>query len=877
MQGLLTMDSTDEEVREWMQTRLNVLSPRRRWHTQRAALNLWAYLGRQWVRPRSQLRAGEGVYHFDEVYRQSSAAFPRPVTNLIGPAVDNEIARLTRKDYVADTSLPKRDPEWQAAANLGRDIVRWELTKQLWTDKREDAAFNLCVDGITGVRTWWDENQMDLFRAASPNARQCPACQRKFASNVIPRGYSSIAMPTPEGPQPMQHKETLSEWRAEPGQEAYAGAPEGVAQLVMANCPFCADRRELERFDPSEDEANDLADAFGNPLGIDVARGDANLDVCNVHEYFPENGGIGVEPNQERMHQQITVRPLDWIATRIPDLADSLTPEPAEQLIRLNPLYSDRAFAADRTGLFGIDSYRNHARFHEVVFQAHEGIPGLERGAWFMMVNDKIHRRELCVEVETERGKMLIPRVTYNFARFKRVPRNWHGWTFVDDLLPVNRRLNQIDAQITDLRERGVPHIWKPKGIEVTQRDDLGGSMRTFEYDGAGLGWTPKEGLFPGQPLTGNVYFQERRDILEDAKRVGFPYDIEMGGSEGSVKTTSGLMLMSEEAAQKRGPRERALAKMYEGSFKTILNLNYAFRKEEAAYEVRTEIGQLEESFFEGDMLRPGLNVQLKAAAGYQQTLYDKEATTEALQLGLYPINSEADRITALENMKLPTNINEQATKQMKLAEGAWSAFKRERIVPIPDHTIDDPILWYQVLRKSWFSEECQQMQAQAGWDSILPATFGWQEKMESMLDVEEQFAPYKYAAKDQYGDIYAEGTRRHAEATAAIQQANLTGAAVQAQPQPLPPPFPEPPPENFVFLPDAPEQRVYAVWLRLLPDVVEGFTIADEAVKIEGDNPASEQLQLLEALMKYRAVIEGYRLQAAKQMMAAAPMEPQQ
>lgn len=874
MQGLLTMDSTDEQVRTWMHERLNVLSPRRRWHTQRCALNLWAYLGRQWIRPRKNLRAGEGVYHFDEVYRRSSAAFPRPVTNLIGPTIDNEVARLTRKDYVADTSLPKRDPEWQAAANLGRDIVRWELTKQLWHDKREDAAFNLCVDGITGVRTWWDENQLDSIMLAAPNARQCPMCQRKFASNVVPRGYSSIAMPTESGPTEMLHKETLREWEPEPGQEAYAGAPQGLPQVVMSHCPFCEARSELQEYDPSEEEASNELDAFGGPLGISVARGDASIDVCSVHEYFPENGGIGVEPNRERMNQQVSVRPLDWIATRIPELADYLSPEPAEQMIRLNPLYSDRAFAQDRVGLFGIDSYRNHARFFEVIFHPHEGIPGLENGAWFAMVNDRVWRKELCVQVSTERGVMKIPRVSYSFARFKRVPRNWYGWTFVDDLLPVNRRLNQIDAQITDLRERGVPHIWKPKGIEVTQPPDIGGSLRAFEYDGAGLGWSPKDGLFPGQPLTGNVYFQERRDILEDAQRVGFPYEIELGGAPGSVKTTSGLMLMSEEAAQKRGPRERGLAKMYEASFKTILDLNFAFRKEEAAYEVRTEIGQLEEAWFDGTMLRPGLGVRLSAQAGYQQTLYDKEATTEAIQLGLYPLASEADRIQALENMKLPTNINEQATKQLKLAEGAWSAFKRDRIIPIPDHTIHDPQLWYQVLRKSWFSEECQQLQNQAGWKSILPATFAWEQKMQAMLDQEETYAPYKDQPEAMWQRIFEEGERLHSQAVEQIREANLAGAKLGAQPQPEPPAFPPPPPRGFTFLPDAPEQRVYAVWLRLMPDVVEGFTLADEAAKLEGKNPQSEQLVLLDALMKYRAVIEGYRLQMMK-MAAAMPMAP--
>ena len=88
-----------------------------------------------------------------------------------------------------------------------------------------------------------------------------------------------------------------------------------------------------------------------------------------------------------------------------------------------------------------------------------------------------------------------------------------------------------------------------------------------------------------------------------------------------------------------------------------------------------------------------------------------------------------------------------------------------------------------------------------------------------------------------------------------------------------MPPPFPQPPPPEFEFLPEAPEQRVYTVWMRLLPDVSEGMHMAKEAVQTEGQNPDSEKLMLLDALMKYRAVIEGYRLQMQK-MAPMAPME---
>jgi len=36
------------------------------------------------------------------------------------------------------------------------------------------------------------------------------------------------------------------------------------------------------------------------------------------------------------------------------------------------------------------------------------------------------------------------------------------GRTFVDDLLPIQRRLNELDAQVVDLRERGKPSLYLP-------------------------------------------------------------------------------------------------------------------------------------------------------------------------------------------------------------------------------------------------------------------------------------------------------------------------------------------------------------------------------------------------------------------------------
>lgn len=891
--GLPTLHSTNEEIRAFFDRQINPLSARRRWHTQRAAENLWFYLGRQWILPRPELLGTNGAFHFEEIYRHSRATFPRPVTNLCSVAVDNEVARLTRKEYVPDATASKNKPEWMAAAKLARDLVRWELSKQAWSETREETAFNLVIDAVSILRTWWDETDVDLTLVAPPDAAMCPTCERKYSSVRVPRGFATIGMPNVEGAEPMRHAETLRD--VEETGEASALHPSGIPQVQMTHCPYCEEPTELQPYDVSPEDANGGQDAFGRELGLFVPRGEGLLDVVSLHELFPENGGIGVEPHKQRVVGMMAARPLEWIAVRFPELAAKLEPERAEVMLKLNPIYADRSFRAfSERGDYGghsagYETYYNHARLQELVIQPQPGIAGLENGAWFARTynGDEIVRRELCVEVEgpheeleDEEGHVdepvKVPRVKFHFARFKRIPRMFWGWTFLNDLKPINRRLNEIDAQIIDLRERGIPNMWIPAGVEVNTRDDVGGSLNIVEFDGAMSGWTPREGIFPGSAITGNDYLAERRAILEDARLVGMPQDIEIGASPGSVKTTSGLMLLSEEASQKRGPRERALTGLYESAFDHILQLNMAFRKEPANYEVADESSRYEIKSFTGDDLMPNVRVKMNARAGYDQTLYNKEAAAEAMDRGLYVIDSPAARDRVLDLLKLPKDVNEGSSLQVQSAEEAWTDFKRTRKMRRIDPTIDDAVAWYSVLAKHWFDDEAKQMQREAGWEDVLPKIVGWEARKAA---IEQAEAPakmiYGSVPPEQWQAIYEQGSQLAQAAAMAFQRAQAAWAALppeqQAAAPPPPPPQPFPPPPQQPFLPDQPEDAVYAVWMRMAPDLQVGIKAAETVRAAAGPAVDVAEIDVLEGLLRFRSVIEAYRLLMAPPM----PMMP--
>lgn len=884
-----TLESEDSEVLGWFKTHIDQLSPRRRWQTQKAAFNLWAYLGRHWIEPRASLAPGNGAYHFTEIERQSSAAYPRPVTNMIAVAVDNEVSRLARKEYAPDTNAGKNNPEWMAAARLAKDILMFEMSKQVWDDKREQLIFNLCVDAIAIARTWWDENDVETTLIQSPDAVKCNACGSSFASARIPAKFTELGVPGPRGPAEMLWKETLED--VEPDGEMSQSQIEASRLVRMKHCPYCSEASPLKPFEMSEEEALST-DYFGRPLGLHVPRGEGLIDVVSIHEYFPENAGIGVEPFEQRIFSQVKVRPLEWIALRYPEFRETLEPEEPSVLIRTNPLYSDRAFQGNGwgwggTGGMGYDSYYNHARVFETIISP-QPIPGLERGAHFVCVNEKLVRRELCAEVDGEDGVRLIPRVKYHFARFKRIPGNFYGRTFVDDMIPLNQRLNEIDAQSTDLRERGKPQMYAPEGTEIYAREDLVGSMNIIHYDSAVMTWSPKDGFFPGMPLSGSAYAQEREQIQRDMQALGFPQDIEMGKPAGSVKTTSGLMLLSEEAAQKRAPRERSMINMYQSAFEHLLQLNWAFRREDATYEVQREAGIFERESYTGTDLLGDIRVKMAARINYDQTLYNKEAAAEALQMGLYRLDSPAAVDRVLDIMKLPKDVNENQTLQITRAEMAWSNFMKRLEVPAVDTTLHQAASWYDVLGKRWLTDEAYTMQVRAGWQGLIPRLVTWQQRL-SEIEAEEAPAKalYQRYPEEMWPQIYNMGQAAVQQAMMAYQQAMVSHQEIVAQTPPeMPPPPPPPqpamtefpkPPENG-FLPDPLEQKIYTVWRRMLPDLEPAFASAMQAAEL-GDMveevEGAKTILELEALMRMRAVIEAYRMLASQPPLGMAPAAP--
>jgi hypothetical protein len=872
---LVTVNTDPIAIKDYIARHINPWSPRRRWATQRAALNSWFYWGRQWIEPVGELIPTAGAYTFRELYRTGLGVFKRPVTNIVSSAVDNETSRLGRKELIPDARAMKNRPEWIQAAKLAKDIAAFEMSKLIWGEKRDQINMNLCIEGTAIARSFWDENQHDSVFLAQPAAVDCPGCARKFASAVVPRSYSTIGLPGDEGPMEMRHKDSLAPYEEEG--EASAMHPKGIHQVRMQHCPFCEDPQQLRPYKVSEDEAYEGGDAFNRALGVKVPRGEGDIEVLSVHEYYPENTGIGLEPYQAKIHHQMVVKPLEQILGRFPELEGKVEPEDPALLLRLNPMFNEPIFWQLAGGGHGdgytasVETYERHARVREVVVDPMPGVPGLEDGAWVVQVNDEVMVQPLCVTIQTPEGKpKKVPRVKYGHARFKRIPHYFYGRTFVDDIIPIQRRLNEIDAQWVDLRERGVPSIWTPKDTEMFTKEESEGSMRVVAYDSPNPAWNPRDSIFPGIPLTGNAYSQERAAMFSDAQMVGAAQDVEMGKGVGGPKTTSGLMLLSEEAAQKRGPRERALSAMYETLWQHFMDLTWAFRKEEAVYEVGVEgTTVFERRSYEGQDLLGDVRVKIGTRSGYDVALYNKEATGEALQLGLVNPADPATKKKVLSLMQLPEDLAEGEGIQINRAEMAWSDFTHEGTVIAYDESLFDPVIWHEVLGKRWLEDSAYMRQKAVGFDEIMERLTGWEDALETMSAQDEQQKQlYSNYPPEQWPAIY----ERQSQIDEMTYEATSMAMQEAGQPMPLPPPPTVPPPQDG-FLPTNLARRIYTVWMRMLPALQSAEATTQAAEELGISTQAIENLKEIDQLLQMRAVIEAAkRLAEIRTGMAASP-----
>lgn len=829
---LPALDAPDQDLLAYRDRHFNFFSAYRSRKMEVAARNLFYTLGRHWVELDTNILIdGARGYVFKDMKAPGDVELPKPVTNYIAPAVEVELASLGKRELVPNVIPTSRDPRIEAAAKEAKKILEYRMEKVGWPEVREMATYLTVVCGTAAIKSFWDETYRDLTTIASPLASYCPNCQLKLSSKVVNREQAGMV-------------------KSNQGSMVDGEEPDTA---VLRHCPECETAAPLLPYKMDPMEAETGMDHFGRPMGMKVPKGNTSLEIVTPFELFPENSGLGVEPDSCKIWGVAKPRTMDWVEERYPDLIEQVEPQHPEEIMKYHPLLGEWQYLGRYNSSLDSNIYDNHVMVYEIY-----GLPTykLPLGRRIVIAGDTIvENGELVRHVETTQGVLEVQTVEIAASRFKTRLGEFWGQGLVDNIISPQNRLNGLDSQAIEIRERmGSPNMLVPESADLTGpsfNDGYGsGKLMYWSIDPSNPNAKPE--VFGGITAPGG-FNEERQATIMDIKQISGPQDIELGEAPRNISTTSGLQLLGEQAERRRAPRERSLVAAFEKIWSHQLRLLWGLRSESDTYEMENEDGSWEERQYDRMTISGQTKVKVEKQAYVDKSLYMREGVREAQADGLYRLDSQAAIKKMLELRNLPTDVNEDLNQQVDRAKEQWTDFVDGGIVPVIDPSLHDARIRYQVLGTFLLTDEGHRIENDAGWPGVLKAIAGWEEQLAQAEAMDAQVKAFYGGvlppdqAAEAYARAMADFTIQKSESEKInMQQQELAAKGLPSAP--VPPPMEPPPP---VFLPQAIEDKILMVWMKLLEQKPE--TLHDEN------------------FLKFRAVVDGYKILAERKEMAMA------
>jgi hypothetical protein len=447
-----------------------------------------------------------------------------------------------------------------------------------------------------------------------------------------------------------------------------------------------------------------------------------------------------------------------------------------------------------------------------------------------------------------------------------------------------------MDAQTIEARERmGSPNLLIPEDadLEGPEFNAAYGLGKLFRYRVSPINPDAKPEVF-GSILMPQGVYNERQACIDDMTAIVGPADIEVGEAPRNVTTTSGLQILGEQAERKRATRERGIVTSLESIWEHQLKLLWVNRVDPDTYEQASPDGSWELKQYDREAIAGQTKVKVEKQAYVDQSVIMREATREALTDQLYDATSPLAKKRILENMGLPTDINEDSSLQIDKAKQQWVDFVDDQVIPVIDPSIDNHQIRFQTLGTMILQDEGKQMAAEAGWDQILPLIAGWEDTLSRLEAVDARTREF-YGGEpppQEAAEMYAEALSNYEEqkkqfdtmVATVLEDAGPDGQNPDAAAA-MPPPPQEPPAP--VFLPKQIEIKIFGVWQQMIdvrtaeqPPEMQGLQAVIIGKANQTMQDPGEVQQKVEQFMRFRAVVDGYRLMAQKAQMAA--MAPQ-
>ena len=868
----------EAEILKFRDRVINRWSIYRNRHMARVALSIWYYIGRQW----SELdidAAYDGVR--GAILRDMDIGNEiRPITNEVDPAVEQEVIALVKGEWIPKCVATSNDPRIKAAAQVSQDSINYRLEQQSWSEKRHQLGLYYATTGTGLIYTNHDRTYFELKTIGAPTAVWCDpnagGCGTKLYSAEVPVDTLRAGI---EG-QPVSHADSVKELLPEPGEST-------IERVELQHCPTCQDAMPLSSYEVTPEDALEGDDVFGRPLGIQVPRGSSTLEIDLPGEFFPPDGGVHVTPDTMRRFGRRKIRSMEWIEERAPHLIDEIEQDSINDLLYSDPILGEWAVLGQWSP-HDVGILDNHANIDELVEQPTFRNP---KGRYVMCTQNKVIEDAVLLESATlvnAKGKseeVFVARAQEAAARWKIRPGEFWGTSLPDHIISPQNRLNGLDAQMVEARLRAGPYIMMDPGAwfaEGPVRDVQGvGNFIFYQAPPDNPEARPEHFLGPMMPET---VMLERDRVQKDIPRLVGPSEASRGVNPTGVGNTSQLELLIEQDEKSKALREEALVKAAEKAWSHIQDMQWVLHADdEDTYRSMGPDGAWKYEQYKGNALRGQTEIKLERQPFIKKSVVSREAAREALADQLVVLDGPVARKKMLEEYGIRTDINEDSNRQIDHANKTWVEFLEKNRVPVQD-TLDDPMIFYQVLGTYLKTEEGQELGAAAGWEDTVRKTAGWQDELRVLVSTElmsmAEYGGRRFTTEGEASEAFAQKTMMRDQIVQLNQQQVQTNTDIQAEsdaaiaagmqptvmPQPLQP-VPPPPNPPVHSIPVLLQDRILFVWQSMLSKVA-GMQQGPPAPPPDATAPLDEarlqvanQQEKTDAYVKFRAYLEAFHL----------------
>jgi len=448
--------------------------------------------------------------------------FPTPVTNAIAPRVAAMNAQLLRVRPAGRVRPNTSEPKDREAANVGDKMLAYldDVTNE--DELRQDASLIATLTGTVIFKDYWNPQAGKILqipqmttqmRPAMQPAAQCPACQAT------------------EGPEQVgQPCATCGEAPYGPGQTPRLFANGEPAQIVES----------VPQTDPET----------GEPLPpTEVHEGEIETQVRMIFNFYWDPKATRLE--NARWCREAVYADLDWIDQNFPEFGPYVAQESG---IDAANFFESSLLSLVGPSIQGSAHYGGGSFYaHGAVLRWYEEKPSQQypKGLLLIVANGVLlYQGDL--PLKDENGN-----VTGDFSftefRYDVLPGRFPGQSPVSSMVPLQRRINGIDAQVV-LNRKTILNPWilapKASGINPAMAGMRPGLV--LLYNSIGVSAAPQ--VVPGTPLPQQIYDERQAcfvsmDELAQDRRMGVQ-DLPQG-----VKSGIALNLLKEKAEEDAVPR----------------------------------------------------------------------------------------------------------------------------------------------------------------------------------------------------------------------------------------------------------------------------------------------------------------------------------